>query len=239
MPAVCLFNKYGHCRFRETCRKLHYKELCENPVCETVKCEKRHPKSCKYFNIFNRCKFGSFCSFAHKASPRVCNNEEIEAKFFSIDKRVEKLENEIKQVNLELTNISERNESLESKLKSTMESFKVMCEITVKKATDAIVEMITKQQDASEKKQKESFDTLNELLVTIISKSQPSQSVSCQPHVTPENQPSSKSLHQPSSQPCLQPASQAKFQCDICGKTFGSSRTLTNHTRKDHEPKPS
>ena len=120
-----------------------------------------------------------------------------------------------------------------------------MCQISVKKATEAIVEMIIKKQEENEKKLKESFDILNKHLATIIAKSQSSHQIASEPHSSPQEsqslaEPSSEheSVYQSSSQPCLQPASQSKFQCAICGKTFGSSRTLTNHTRKDHELKP-
>ena len=101
MSAVCLFNKYGHCRFRETCRKHHNNEVYENELCEKVNCEKRHPKRCKYFDFFNRCKFGSFCSFAHRTSQKG-SNEELQAKVFDLDKRVEDLEKDIKQANLKI-----------------------------------------------------------------------------------------------------------------------------------------
>ena len=55
------YHKYRHCKFSETCRKFHSKENCEkNNDCETFKCLKRHPRSCRYFEKFRRCKFGDF-----------------------------------------------------------------------------------------------------------------------------------------------------------------------------------
>ena len=64
---LCLYNKYGHCKFTVTCCHLHTKEICENPNCETEKCFQRHPRKCKFFEEFRRCKFGNFCSFFHRA----------------------------------------------------------------------------------------------------------------------------------------------------------------------------
>ena len=94
----------------------------------------------KYFDLFNRCKFGSFCSFAYRTSQKG-SNEELHAKVFDLDKRVEELEKDIKQANLKITNLSEENENLENKLESAMQSFIVVCKIILKKATDSIIEI--------------------------------------------------------------------------------------------------
>ena len=63
---TCLHNKFGHCRYRDTCRHRHIQEICENSTCEIHNCEKRHPRECRFWNVYNRCKFGDFCSFKHK-----------------------------------------------------------------------------------------------------------------------------------------------------------------------------
>ena len=65
LESLCLYNKFGHCKFSETCRKLHNKEICRNKTCEIQHCLKRHPRPCKYFQEYKRCKFGEFCSFSH------------------------------------------------------------------------------------------------------------------------------------------------------------------------------
>ena len=66
MENVCLFFKYGFCKYRETCRQVHYEEICDIVHCESLNCAKRHPKDCRYFSKFKRCKFGSFCLFSHE-----------------------------------------------------------------------------------------------------------------------------------------------------------------------------
>ena len=65
---ICLFNKFGHCKFQSKCRKRHIKKKCEKENCEIQNCLERHPRECSYFRDFGRCKFGSYCSFDHKAS---------------------------------------------------------------------------------------------------------------------------------------------------------------------------
>ena len=62
---VCRYHKFGHCKFSETCRFLHFNERCENSTCEIRSCKLRHPRKCKWFRDYNRCKFGEWCSFDH------------------------------------------------------------------------------------------------------------------------------------------------------------------------------
>ena len=115
----------------------------------------------------------------------------------------------------------EKNKALEEKLELTTKRIEDVCAITVKKVLDAVVAMIFRKQDENEKKQKETLDLINTNIEEILAQSQPSR-----------HNPQTESSSQPSSQP----TSFTKFQCMICGKSFGSSRALTNHERKDHEP---
>ena len=227
MQTVCIFHSYGYCKYRETCRNYHYKETCEVKSCETPGCAKRHPKNCKYFNYYNRCKFGTFCSFAHVAS-EVSNNyedEETRAKLATLDSRVKTLEEEIKLVNANVKTLEEKNEHIQREVHTTFENMKVICEIMVKKATDAVVEMIFEQQNRIENNQKETFDNLSSQLTELIAKYQPSTSN--------PRRPSQSSSEVQASPQSLQPV---RFPCDKCGKSFGSERALANHERKDHVP---
>ena len=65
---VCLFNKFGHCKYQTACRKRHINTICEKEKCEVDNCCERHPRECNYYREYKRCKFGSYCSFTHKAS---------------------------------------------------------------------------------------------------------------------------------------------------------------------------
>ena len=40
---LCRYNKFGYCKFEQTCRLNHFDEICEIPHCEIQLCEKRHP----------------------------------------------------------------------------------------------------------------------------------------------------------------------------------------------------
>ena len=132
------------------------------------------------------------------------------------------LEEEIKLVNANVKTLEEKNEHLEREVHTTFENMKVICEIMVKKATDAVVEMIFEQQNRIENNQKETFDNLSSQLTELIAKYQPSTSNPCRSSSEVQASPQS-----------LQPV---RFPCDKCGKSFGSERALANHERKDHVP---
>ena len=76
---VCRHNKFGFCKYGNTCRKRHIEEVCDNEECETNLCARRHPRSCRFFSEFGRCKFGEFCRFKHvEKSGKLRNDKEIE-----------------------------------------------------------------------------------------------------------------------------------------------------------------
>ena len=62
---VCRYHQFGHCKFSDKCRFIHAQERCENPECEIRSCNLRHPRKCKWFRDYRRCKFGEWCSFDH------------------------------------------------------------------------------------------------------------------------------------------------------------------------------
>ena len=64
---VCMFSKFGYCRYKEQCRRRHYREICiENENCKArMECPKRHPKKCKKYRTEKGCRFGSDCSYEH------------------------------------------------------------------------------------------------------------------------------------------------------------------------------
>ena len=61
---LCLHNKFGHCKFRDTCRHRHVYSLCDTDNCDISSCDKRHPRICRYYLNYGRCKFDP-CSYSH------------------------------------------------------------------------------------------------------------------------------------------------------------------------------
>ena len=86
---VCTNNKYGFCKFGNTCRFKHVDFLCETQNCDILSCEKRHPKTCFYQTKYGRCKFTSFCKYSHENKPRFCENSD---KVSYMEKKIQEME---------------------------------------------------------------------------------------------------------------------------------------------------
>ena len=63
---VCMFDKFGFCKWELNCQKIHLKETCLLEECENKsRCQKRHPRPCK-FTERGFCKYGDSCRFDHR-----------------------------------------------------------------------------------------------------------------------------------------------------------------------------
>ena len=63
---VCMFDKFGFCKWNTSCTKVHLKENCLLEECESRKCQKRHPRPCKFNTERGYCKYGENCRFDHR-----------------------------------------------------------------------------------------------------------------------------------------------------------------------------
>ena len=113
---VCLFDKFSFCKNGVKCSRVHLKEVCQNRECDYRKCNKRHPRPCRFFRLNGFCKFGTSCRYSHRVSKEV---EESNKKIESLEKVTDKLSKqvadqdvEIKALRLELNKIA--NIELES-----------------------------------------------------------------------------------------------------------------------------
>ena len=93
---VCRFGKFGFCRFKESCKRKHFLEVCESKSqCKNIKeCHKRHPKPCRRFNLEQECIFKGDCAYSHCDSNLDSENNELKAKVEDLEKRVIELTNE-------------------------------------------------------------------------------------------------------------------------------------------------
>ena len=62
---ICRFNKTGFCKYAARCRKQHVMDICQNLSCYLATCVKRHPRVCKFFLSYGRCKFDNSCAYLH------------------------------------------------------------------------------------------------------------------------------------------------------------------------------
>ena len=60
----CPHNKFGYCKHKQMCRNLHVDVICGNSACDISICLSRHPKACRYYRDYGRCKFNP-CAFLH------------------------------------------------------------------------------------------------------------------------------------------------------------------------------
>ena len=110
---ICKFNQSGFCKFQSHCRKQHYMEICTNTQCSMVTCVYRHPRACRYFNNFGRCKFEDSCAYLHKKDDRKDQEKEIE----KLRKEVEELHkqvNELRKILKEFSNTTNQTNTADS-----------------------------------------------------------------------------------------------------------------------------
>ena len=125
---------------------------------------------------YNQCKFGTFCSFSHKAKNPSRNDDDIiEMKntMKILEEKTKQGEDELKIVNARLKEAEQKQMNLEAELKKILESVKIATGIAMKEATEALSSMISKQQDTIEKQSESSFDALNQQLAMIMKLVQP------------------------------------------------------------------
>ena len=64
----CVYDRYGYCKEKTNCMFFHSEETCmkyiKNGICTKIRCQKRHPRQCRYFleSIFKR---GESCKYLH------------------------------------------------------------------------------------------------------------------------------------------------------------------------------
>ena len=102
---VCKFNKFGFCKFEKTCRSRHNNLICENKDCNILECEKRHPKPCKFFLIYKRCKFGSFCKYSHSSEEKEDCNSTLASRLETLEKSILKQNDEIDIMRAKINNL--------------------------------------------------------------------------------------------------------------------------------------
>ena len=91
---VCKYQKYGFCKFKDSCKNQHLVKTCENlTACENVKsCHKRHPRVCKRFALEKVCSFGADCAYQHQEEK---GYDQIKIKVTQLEKVVTEISNKI------------------------------------------------------------------------------------------------------------------------------------------------
>ena len=78
MTVPCIRSKFGFCKFGNQCLNTHFNVTCEKKNCTGRNCDKRHPAACYFYDMFGRCKFGTFCSYRHTKTKEQMHQEDFE-----------------------------------------------------------------------------------------------------------------------------------------------------------------
>ena len=117
---ICVYNKFGFCKYGVTCRKKHEELKCENASCEIFDCLKRHPRECRYFRDFKRCKYNEYCRYEHKENSEMDENGnrkcKDETKILELETRLENAEKSLRIINEKLIEKEELFQDIEKKL---------------------------------------------------------------------------------------------------------------------------
>ena len=109
----CSWFKFGYCKHKEFCRRQHINHLCEKIDCEVLSCSSRHPKTCKFYRDYGKCKFNP-CMFSHVKKENnyqidilMKENVSILKKLVDIDNSISELESKIQQSEELITKLNE------------------------------------------------------------------------------------------------------------------------------------
>ena len=86
--------------------------MCENQSCEISVCTLRHPKICRYFRDFGRCKFSEWCHFRHVENIQSFDNSEIS----TLKMRISDIEKIIQEKDEAIKHLSNQFETLKQEL---------------------------------------------------------------------------------------------------------------------------
>ena len=104
-----MYNKFGFCKYREHCRRQHYKEVCESNSCKSTRsCPKRHPKVCKRFAFDENCRFDD-CAYKHLEQSKPMPNNELHGKMKNLENMVKEMALKIKNLETEIIEMKNKN----------------------------------------------------------------------------------------------------------------------------------
>ena len=144
---VCRHFKLGFCKFKNKCKSKHVNEVCEEISCEVQSCDLRHPRTCKFYSAYGRCKFGEWCFYKHeKKTNRLLDSDyqelmnklnQLEKKMnekdiiigelvnkmesFGLKTEIENLEKMIHEKDIKITVLEENIDSLKDVIESKRE----------------------------------------------------------------------------------------------------------------------
>ena len=136
---VCSFFKYGFCKHGDFCRNYHEKRICENKSCNIFICSFRHPRNCRFFEKYKRCKFYP-CAYKHEDNDT--HIKTLKEENNAISQKLEKLSKDIGFLNekeKESEEIIEKLRNVDNVIKNQDKKIEIL-EVKLKDANLKIVE---------------------------------------------------------------------------------------------------
>ena len=92
-------------------------EICLKNSCEVFKCSLRHPKTCRYHRDIGYCKFGEWCAFKHEHSENKAMEEVYDSRIETIENNLDQLQKDLSEKDTLIVTLEEKLMYLEEKLK--------------------------------------------------------------------------------------------------------------------------
>ena len=171
---ICLYHKYGFCKYKETCRHRHIDVVCDKHDCEHQTCSNRHPRRCRYFQQFGRCKFGTYCAFLHVPlhdDHIDLENEmkSMEAQISSLEKLVSDRDSRLEALENKMKSIEEENQKLGFEMKQMTSNILKITEAVVDKSVEKVVETFDAIQTEKETRMNLKFNVLTDQVAAVVS----------------------------------------------------------------------
>ena len=115
----CAHHNTGYCKFRDQCRYQHFFTICSKSVCRDVKCQKRHPKTCRNGEA---CRFHALKACAYNHS----NETVLKMKEQNTNPEIESLQKEIKILRDNISQLKNKVRIKEEQLDEKLEEISKM-----------------------------------------------------------------------------------------------------------------
>ena len=169
---ICLYNKYGYCKYKNLCRYHHVVDKCEDENCDVTSCFKRHPKTCRYFYRYNRCKFNDSCSFSHISSTvrfHADKDENVKSRLSHIEESNVRQANDLMNMKFKLEALEKENEFLKDEVKKIPELMKSATEKVVNVTIETVLGNLNAHQKALESETNTKLNVLQDQIASLLS----------------------------------------------------------------------
>ena len=214
---ICKHNQTGFCKYRQQCTKEHFNEICKDNIkCTDPTCFKRHPKKCKNFDVFGKCKFTN-CDYVH-------SDDEVNHKVKLLEKCVIELKTEVVQLikveddnrNQKITDLEKEIEVLKDTVKNTANDLKTT-QLLIKQMNDKnyTEQLVNERADSNSTIEASKLETKEKRLKCKVCDYKCKKQVTLRKHTNTKH-------------------SKIKYNCDKCLKTFTRNVELEDHMQREH-----